>query len=110
MHRWTSKPVSSDELSAHASEIDVLDVAVAVRLPGAAGGEGGGGATAPTAPKTSAEKDPEPEKDSTRSCHVPAAALATPRVSKRPGAAQLPFVASSMHRLIATTVPVGATR
>ena len=73
------------------------------------GAEGAGHGRAHRAEDVRLERPPT-EKDSTRSCQVPATALATPTVSKRPGAAQLPFVDSSMHRLIATTVPEGLTR
>ena len=88
--------------------VDDEDVAVAVSPVGADGGAGG--CPVPTAPKTSTWKDPDPEKLSIRSVHVPAAAPGMPIVSKRPGAAQLPLLASSMQRLTATWAPVGPSR
>ena len=107
MHRWTVKDVSLDEVSVHDSPTVLEDVAVAASAVGA---EGGGDGSVPSAPKTSTWKVPAPVKLSTRSVHVPAAALGTPIVSKRPGAAQLPLLASSTQRLTATWAPVGSRR
>src|SRR5690606_1984530 len=111
-HRATRKPDSSLLVSFQASATVLSVDPVTVRAVGADGGkgDGGSGSVSPEPAKTEAVKLPAPEKDSTRSVHVPAAALATPRVSKRPGAAQLPFVDSSMQRLTATVCPLGFTR
>ena len=94
VHRCTVKDVSVAEVSVHPRSTVLDDVAVAVSPVGADGGAGG--CPVPTAPKTSTWKDPDPEKLSIRSVHVPAAAPGMPIVSKRPGAAQLPLLAWSL--------------
>ena len=82
--RSRAKASSSEDVSTHARSMVVADVAEALRPVGADGAVGPAG---PSAPKTSASKEPAPEKDSTRSFHVPVTAAAMPSVSKRPGAA-----------------------